>query len=253
MEEQFYIVWPTVLAAGLGGVGLARRRWRPRALLPVSVAVFLVGSLAWSLHHSSSDPVAAYSRHSPSVGAAGRRHARLLASRLRGLQQSLRVALGWGGLAAVVAAAFVVTESSAFPAPAALLPVLGAAAVIAAGIAGPQPWLLPLVNLAARYVGDISYSVYLWHFPVVVLLPAYLPDGGIGFKLVATGLTLVLSVFSYHMVEDPVAARSGSSHAGAGRSTRVLLGTATDWPMPGSPWPPWSPWSPQQPPCARTS
>ena len=63
---------------------------------------------------------------------------------------------------------------------------------------------LPLDNAVTRYVGDISYSLYLWHFPVVVLALAFYPDAGAVYAVVVLAVTAVLSVASYHLVEDPV-------------------------------------------------
>nr|WP_244288007.1 acyltransferase family protein [Cryobacterium flavum] len=86
-----------------------------------------------------------------------------------------------------------------------LRPRRAAALVIAAGIGQPEQRLLFLLtHPVSRYVGKISYSLYLWHFPVVILLatvfatdsPVYLP--------LTVVLMVALSVFSFHFVEDPI-------------------------------------------------
>ncbi|WP_447646912.1 SGNH hydrolase domain-containing protein [Nocardioides zeae] len=107
----------------------------------------------------------------------------------------------------MTASLWLVTEDAGFPAPAAVLPVGATALVIAAGTFAErgrqQRFLLPLTNPVAGYVGDISYSLYLWHFPVAILGVLALGDD----PLVLAGLAVVmllLAVHSYHLVEQPL-------------------------------------------------
>jgi hypothetical protein len=105
----------------------------------------------------------------------------------------------------MIALALGVTGSTAgFPAPAAALPVLGTALVLASGTGGRVRGLVVLTNPLAVRLGDLSYSLYLWHFPVIVLLPVVLPAGTPTEIAVAAGLTLVLAAASYRFVEEPV-------------------------------------------------
>jgi SGNH domain (fused to AT3 domains) len=82
--------------------------------------------------------------------------------------------------------------------------VLSTALVIAAGTGVQQQRLLfPLTNRAAGYVGDISYSLYLWHFPVIIIGRAILgPSVLAGVLLVV--IATVATVYTYHLVEDPI-------------------------------------------------
>jgi len=209
IEEQFYLVWPTVLVVAL----LLARRVRPvgrgprrdRVVLGVVGGTLAVASLAYSLVHSSSSPVAAYFSTFD-------RAWELLVGGLvavsvpvwKQLTARARTVLAWTGLVAIVASVALIDEGSAFPAPWALLPVLGTALVVVAGV-GTEPRHFGILrNRVTNYVGDISYSLYLWHFPVVVVLLAYFPDAGVVYQLVALALTLTLSVLSYHLVEQPV-------------------------------------------------
>src|SRR6185436_15755209 len=86
-----------------------------------------------------------------------------------------RTCLGWAGVTGIAVSLVVVPPSPGFPAPWAVLPVLASALVIGAGHGIDQPHLWLLTNRVSRYLGDISYSLYLWHFPVVILLVAILP------------------------------------------------------------------------------
>jgi peptidoglycan/LPS O-acetylase OafA/YrhL len=201
VEEQFYVVWPTLLAAGLWVSARRQVRW----VLPALVGVLLVASLGYSFVHSTSAPVAAYFSTFDRawellVGAA----LALAVPQLSRIPDAVRPLLGWGGLAAILAAAFLIDAEAAFPAPWGLLPVAGTAMVIASGTGSDKARVLPLTNPVAGYVGDISYSLYLWHFPVVVLLPAYLSPTGVTFDLLALVVIAVLSVISFHLVEEPV-------------------------------------------------
>ena len=214
VEEQFYLVWPWLLAALL----LLTRR-RPQLLLPATTAL-VVASFGYSLWHTQAQPTWAYfstfdRAWELAVGAV----LAVGASQGRHLPARLEPALGWLGLLGVVVSIFVVRPASAFPAPWGALPVLSTALVIAAGVRRPQRWLVPLVNPVARYVGDVSYSVYLWHFPVVIVAAAFFPQAGPAYVVWCLGLTATLSVASYHLVEDPVRA-SGWLEPAARREAR---------------------------------
>src|SRR5690606_5792301 len=81
-----------------------------------------------------------------------------------------RAALGWAGLAAIVASGVWFTSATMWPGYAATLPTLGTAAVIAGGFAGQRggPGLL-IDNRPMRWIGGLSYSLYLWHWPLIVV------------------------------------------------------------------------------------
>jgi SGNH domain (fused to AT3 domains)/Acyltransferase family len=112
--------------------------------------------------------------------------------------------MSWGGLGLIVAALFLIGDSSGgFPAPWALLPVAGAALVIMAGVGGEPRYQNFLRNPVSTYVGDISYSLYLVHWPVIVILGA-LMDPGAYFSVTVLGLAFGLAVLSYYFVENPL-------------------------------------------------
>src|SRR4029078_1962612 len=66
-----------------------------------------------------------------------------------------------------------------------------------------QRWLLPLTNRVSVYVGDISYSLYLWHFPVIILGTALAGDDTLHRVIYGVALTLA-AIYSYHLVENPI-------------------------------------------------
>ncbi|GAB2854392.1 acyltransferase family protein [Nocardioides pacificus] len=231
VEEQFYVVWPLLVVAA---VALTRRRTRLTAarLVGVVALVVVAASFAWAVHQAVSDPTVAYFSTLTrgwelGVGA-------LLAvgaGRLGHLTPAARNTLALTGIAGLAVSVVAITEDSLFPAPVGALPVLSAALLLAAGTgaAGADrigaTWLLR--QRPATYLGDISYSLYLWHWPVIVLLPAALPSGldlpadGWAQRSLALAVTLAATVASYHLVERPFL--SPRAAGGARRTTRHRL------------------------------
>ncbi|MEU4443085.1 acyltransferase family protein [Actinosynnema sp. NPDC050801] len=200
VEEQFYLVIPLVL---LGAAVLAARRGaRPVRYAAVAVGVITVASLAFSVWYTPVDPGAAYfvtPTRMWELGLGGL--AAVAQPRLR-LGAAARLLLALGGLAAVLVSAFRFGTDMAFPGWVALLPTVGTAAVLVArdGSLARVLGLRPLT-----YVGDVSYSLYLWHWPVIVFLLEVTEREVLSRTevLVAAGASLVLAALSKHFVEDP--------------------------------------------------
>ncbi|WP_051246902.1 acyltransferase family protein [Nocardioides halotolerans] len=214
VEEQFYVVWPLlVLLLCLYAAWRARRSAGQRSLGPrvrdlgVSPLVVIIGvSFAYSVSYSTTDPVSAY--FSPftrawelGIGAL----VACLSTRLILLKPSVQALLSWGGLAAVVVASLVFDGTTVFPGYAAALPVVGAAALLAGGLRsaawGPQR-LLSLPPM--RAVGDWSYSLYLWHWPALIIAAEVVTDLSLARRLAVVALVVPLSALSYYFVENPV-------------------------------------------------
>ena len=148
VEEQFYFLWPTLLLAvtvfvrprpregrGVWLPGRSRRGdRRSTAPLLLGMAVVAVPSFAWSVLRTASDPQASYFTTTTRLWelAVGGGVA-ILAPRLATLPPVVAAAMGWTGLAVILGCAVTYTAATPFPGSAALAPVLGAAAVIAAG------------------------------------------------------------------------------------------------------------------------
>jgi peptidoglycan/LPS O-acetylase OafA/YrhL len=206
VEEQYYLVWPLLLL-------LAALWFRHRSggrvtngPLWVGLAVIAVPSFAWSLHLTSTNPSVAFFVTTTrmwelAVGAA----VAIGAAQLRRLPTRVAVLLGWGGLAAIAAAALLVSASDAWPGYLALVPTLGTAAVIAAGpAAGPAG---PVALLGTRpfvWVGGLSYSLYLWHWPIIIAATAHWGGTLTGVQgLLMIALSFVPAYLSLRLVENP--------------------------------------------------
>jgi peptidoglycan/LPS O-acetylase OafA/YrhL len=215
-EEQFYLVWPSVLALVLFGL-FSRRASLGRLLLVVCV---LGGaSLAWSIHQTATASTAAYfstltRAWELALGAALAVGA-LMITRIPG---RLQLGMGWAGLTAIAASAVLYSANTAFPGYAALLPAAGAALVIAAGLHREGPFGPGRALSAApfRYVGDRSYAFYLWHWPVLILAAQYIGhDLPTEVNLLLLVGAFLLSVVSYKLVENPLRKRRWPTRVGA--------------------------------------
>jgi peptidoglycan/LPS O-acetylase OafA/YrhL len=199
IEEQFYFVWPLllVLAIYFG----ARRPLRNAALALSLVALVSLGFAVWE---TAVSPASAYfSTFSRAWELAAGALLALSTHKLGGIPDRARPVLAWSGLAVIVAGSVLMTTNSAFPGPGALVPVLGTAAVIAAGVGGRQHSMWLLTNPVAGYLGNISYSLYLWHFPVLVFTTVFLEGTPRRLVVVALLITLALSAASYRWIEGP--------------------------------------------------
>jgi peptidoglycan/LPS O-acetylase OafA/YrhL len=202
VEEQFYFVWPTLL--GLALFGLVRRR-ASRARLLLVIGAVGTASLAWSIHATADSRATAYFSTATRAWELALGAALAVATPfLAHVPGSVRIALGWAGIAAIACAAAVFSSATAFPGYAALLPTLGAAAVIAS-VEHHAAVGRPLSLRPFRFVGDRSYALYLWHWPVLVIAAGYAGHSvSLGVKLGLVAFAFALSVVSYALVEDPL-------------------------------------------------
>lgn len=219
VEEQFYFVWPALLLAILT---YARRGSPTRATWMVTgaTALLALASLAWAVIDVDRSATAAYfstfTRVWQLLGGA------LLAmffTRMASLPQRIRPPLAWVGLVLMVASVLLVAPDAGVPAPAGIPVVVGALLLIGAGIeANSHRYMWPLTNRVARYLGRISFSLYLWHWPVIVLLAAVIPEGTVTFYSLALGIGLLLSIISYYLVELPVSRSSWLASTSASKT-----------------------------------
>lgn len=221
VEEQFYLVWPCLLIVLLA----AQSRRGLHKVLVGFVVAGLVGSFVFACWQTAEQPTVAYFSSLTRAWELGAGAAvALLADRLQTLPKRIAWALSRGGVIVIGAALLVVNAGIGFPGPFAALPVVGAVMVVAGGVPGtlPRPWLL--TNRLAVFLGAISYSWYLWHFPVLTFVNTIAVPGKRR-TLVALAIGLVLAWLSYRLVEQPFLRRgnvhSASRSSAARRAARL--------------------------------
>lgn len=199
VEEQFYLAWPALL--------LLFTRIRPGKhgvlLLLVAVAAISFALCAWLT--TVSQPWAFY--FSPfrawEFALGGLASMALLDNWAKRFPYS--PAMGWLGLALIAVTYLRVSEQSAFPGFIALVPAMGTVMVLLSGVhqglGGPKA-ILAVKPL--QWVGKLSYSLYLWHWPVIVYATMVMPELTSVQRILLLVLTLALSILSYHFVENPI-------------------------------------------------
>ena len=218
VEEQFYVVWPLLLLLTLAVVAAVRRRAArrggddaatglPRAAIAVVLGTVVVASFAWSVVDSSANPTVAY--FSPFTRAWELALGALVAlaplATTQRMGRRTATVLATGGLAAIVVACLTFTPDVVFPGYAAALPVLGAVALLVAGSAGEEALTHRVVdNVGMRMVGDWSYSLYLWHWPALILPQQALQRSLTPLETVIALLVAVnLAALTFRFVETP--------------------------------------------------
>jgi peptidoglycan/LPS O-acetylase OafA/YrhL len=226
VEEQFYFVWPLLLvasslvwfgahrrSAGRAGAHEASAAPSPGTRPRLRVVVAVLGALALLSFADSviqTPQSSAWAYYSITTRAWELAAGALVALSLpfcEHLDGRLAAGLTWVGVACIGVAAFALSAATPYPGVAALLPVAGAVAIIAAGTAAiDHPGAETLLGTAPfQRVGAWSYSWYLWHWPVLILGAALLGHSLSELEaLTMAGLSLMLAVISFILVEQPI-------------------------------------------------
>jgi peptidoglycan/LPS O-acetylase OafA/YrhL len=204
VEEQFYLVWP-LLIVGIALFARARlRNVTTGVLIPCMVLLWFASFAVCVVLTWRSQPYAFFG--TPARVWQLMTGALIVVAGVPLLSPAVRGCLGWGGLAAILLSIYFYTSETPYPGYAALLPTLGAAGVIAAGVgASMQGGVSTLLSAPAlTSAGKVSYSWYLWHFPVLILGEKIWPDPAAGYWLLLIGVSLLLAIASYFLIENPI-------------------------------------------------
>jgi peptidoglycan/LPS O-acetylase OafA/YrhL len=207
VEEQFYLIWPVLLL--LIFAIATRRQWRPQPVVVWAILVLTIVCFALSAGLSGVSPTSYFNTGLRAwefgVGSlvAGVRLLRGSSPLLPGRWALGGAVIGWAGLVASM-----VAIGSQFPLPGAVaaIPVIGTALVIAAEV-GTSPSRQSITRAAGSaldWVGSSSYSVYLWHWPLIVFSTVLLGALGGTQRLAVFAASLLLGALSRRFVEDPL-------------------------------------------------
>ncbi|HUJ67170.1 MAG TPA: acyltransferase [Acidimicrobiales bacterium] len=203
VEEQFYVVYPTLFI--LAALSWSRVAIRPK--LTVLLVASIVVSFAWSIHQTATNSVAAF--FSPFTRAWELALGALVAVaslQLAKLPRPVAATMTWAGLGGIVVAALAYTPATPYPGVAVALPVISTAVIVAGGMARPRAGAEVLMRATPfQWMGKLSYSLYLWHWPILIIAAQHVGHPlSVKDNLLWVLFALVLSVGSYFLVENPI-------------------------------------------------
>lgn len=212
VEEQFYLLWPPVII----GLAWLIRHTRQRAKAdtapskrPYIVLFSLITVVSFAISYVASyvAPAVAYfslptRAWELSVGGI----LALTANQWRRLPRPVAAMIGWSGLATLLLACNLFNSGMPYPGSAALVPLVGTVLVIGAGCAIPTQGCGRILGWAPmRAIGRVSYSWYLWHWPILVFAPLVVGQSlGLTGRLVAVAVSGGLGWLTLRYLENPL-------------------------------------------------
>jgi peptidoglycan/LPS O-acetylase OafA/YrhL len=193
VEEQFYLFWPVIIL-------LAFKAGGRKSLFKIIAAITLL-SFLFSLYLTAKAPIWAFYSLPTRAWELG------IGALLLAIPTRYRLSLfyPYAALAAIVYATFHYTEKTPFPGTAALAPVIGTAAAIASISSWPRVFNFFTHLRFTQWLGEISYPLYLWHWPLLVIPMVYLGRGlHIYERGIAIAATLFLADMTHRFIEQPL-------------------------------------------------
>jgi peptidoglycan/LPS O-acetylase OafA/YrhL len=217
VEEQFYLFWPVIvlIAYKLGG----RRR-----LFQIIAAITLT-SFALSLYLTETYPIWAFYSLPTRAWELG------IGALLLAIPKKYKLSAiyPWIALALILYSSFVYTDNTPFPGTAAIAPVFGTAIAIASISSWPRIFNFFSNLRITQWLGEISYPLYLWHWPLLVIPMVYFGRGlSIIERAIAILATVLLADLTHRYIEQPLRHISLSPRKivyGAIAATLIATGT----------------------------
>jgi peptidoglycan/LPS O-acetylase OafA/YrhL len=206
VEEQFYFVWPLVILVVLGMTKLRPGRARTTAFAVVAVVV-VAASLIASITMTGPNPSISYFSIQTRAWELGVGAIIAIAAPLCArIPAAISVVLGWAGLALVLGSAVLLTDASPFPGYLAIAPVAGSGLIIVGGFIGSRGSVGSLLGTRIlRFLGSVSYTWYLWHWPIIVIAPyLFHTSFNVGDKLAMSFLALWFAILTSLWIERPL-------------------------------------------------
>jgi peptidoglycan/LPS O-acetylase OafA/YrhL len=200
VEEQFYIFWPVLIIL----TGFVWKRVRT-AVLALALTALIGLSYHWSIEITArSSSWAYFSLQTRAWELALGALVAVGAGWLAGMPKVLGELGALAGLAIVIASCFIVSDASRYPGSIAALPVFGSALVIACGAGGVRRVERFLGESMMQCFGRISYSWYLWHWPMLIMTPIIVGHALTWQqRVVLVWASIGVAIASYHFIEDP--------------------------------------------------
>jgi peptidoglycan/LPS O-acetylase OafA/YrhL len=203
VEEQFYFVWPLLillLASVAKGISM-------RLKLGVALSLMIAASVAYSVRLTAVDHTTAYFSPLPRASelAAGALLA-VLAPWLLKVPRMAGVIASWAGIAVILWAAVTFDAHTVFPGAAMLIPVAGALLAVAGGTIAPGGGAEVLLRQSPlQWTGQMSYGIYLWHWPVILLAAGYAGrELSVQENLLLYVPAIVIASVTFSLIEDPI-------------------------------------------------
>jgi len=195
VEEQFYLVWPLLILLFF----MISQRFHNKKGLTYLVASITFVSFAFSIYQTETSPIWAFYSLPTRAWELGLGALLVLLPPLRS-----RKLVGLIGFVLLIFSSFFFNETTAFPGVNAILPVLGTVLLIATINSWP-PFMNDLANSRiSQWLGEISYPLYLWHWPLLVIPSTYLARPLENHeRLFAIIMTIVLADLTHRFVEEP--------------------------------------------------
>jgi peptidoglycan/LPS O-acetylase OafA/YrhL len=195
VEEQFYLLWPLLILLFF----MVATKLKKKIALTVLVAAVTALSFVFSIYQTETSPIWAFYSLPTRAWELGLGALLVLLPPIK-----TKKLVGLLGFIFVIASAFIFNETTAFPGLNAVLPVLGTVMLIATINSWP-PFLNDVANSRLfQWLGEISYPLYLWHWPLLVLPSTYFARPlAVYERIIAIFATIVLADLTHRFIEEP--------------------------------------------------